>query len=275
MIDPLYSVAGFGVGLLVGMTGIGGGSLMTPILMLLFGIHPAAAVGSDLLHAAATKSAGSLVHGFARSIDWRVVLRLATGSVPAAMLTLAALSVLEIDGAAARALITLVLSGALFVSALILVFRAPIVRFCRSRFPVAAPQHISSWTVLVGAVLGTLVTVSSVGAGAAGVVVLLILYPNLPMARIVGTDIAHAVPLTLIGGAGYWMLGAVNPYVVASLLMGSVPGIVLGSYLAVRIPEAVLRLVLAGTLFVVASKLAFDHVSVSSSLLTALTRHAH
>src|SRR5438105_12855678 len=110
MIEPLYVASGFGVGALVGMTGVGGGSLMTPLLILLFGIHPATAVGTDLLYAAATKTAGSLVHGFARSIDWRVVRRLATGSVPATVVTLAALSHFNLSGEAASKLITLVLS---------------------------------------------------------------------------------------------------------------------------------------------------------------------
>src|ERR1700755_1878431 len=121
-VNPLYTLSGFCVGLLVGMTGVGGGSLMTPILILLFGIHPATAVGTDLLYAAATKTGGSLVHGFARSIDWRVVRRLATGSVPATIVTLAVLSHFNLSGDAARNLITLVLSIALFVTAIVLVF---------------------------------------------------------------------------------------------------------------------------------------------------------
>ena len=114
MIDPLYSLSGFSVGMLVGMTGVGGGSLMTPLLILLFGVNPATAVGTDLLYAAATKTGGSLVHGLSRSIDWRVVRRLATGSIPATVLTLAVLSYFDLSGEATRSLITLVLSGALF-----------------------------------------------------------------------------------------------------------------------------------------------------------------
>src|SRR5512139_1950433 len=128
MIDPLYSLSGFAVGLLVGMTGVGGGALMTPILIVLFGVHPATAVGTDLLYAAATKTGGSLVHGLARSIDWRVVRRLATGSIPATVATLAALSHFNLDGDGARSLITLVLSVALLLTALVLVFGEPIIR---------------------------------------------------------------------------------------------------------------------------------------------------
>src|SRR6266568_408725 len=123
MIEPLYVVSGFGVGLLVGMTGVGGGSLMTPLLILLFVIHPATAVGTDLLYAAATKTGGSLVHGLARSIDWGVVARLACGSLPASMLTLAVLWQLNLNGELARSLINLVLCGALFLTAAALVFR--------------------------------------------------------------------------------------------------------------------------------------------------------
>ena len=141
MIDPLYSLSGFAVGLLVGMTGVGGGALMTPILIMLFGVHPATAVGTDLLYAAATKTGGSLVHGFARSIDWRVVGRLATGSIPATILTLAALSHFNLSGEAARNLITLVLSVALFLTAFVLVFGASIVAAYRARVRRARPAQ--------------------------------------------------------------------------------------------------------------------------------------
>ena len=202
MIDPLYSLSGFAVGMLVGMTGVGGGALMTPILIMLFGIHPATAVGTDLLYAAATKTGGSLVHGFARSIDWRVVGRLATGSVPATVVTLGALSHFNLSGDAARNLITLVLSVALFATALVLVFGGTIVAAYRARVSELDPQRTAVNTILVGALLGVLVSISSVGAGAIGVVALIMLYPQLPMARIVGSDIAHAVPLTLIAGGG-------------------------------------------------------------------------
>ena len=274
MIDPLYALSGFAVGMLVGMTGVGGGALMTPLLILLFGVHPATAVGTDLLYAAATKTGGSLVHGFARSIDWRVVQRLACGSVPATIATLAALSYLNLNGEAARSLITLVLSIALFVTAFVLVFGQPIVRAYRARVSEVDPVRTANFTVLVGAALGVLVSISSVGAGAIGVVALMLLYPQLPMARVVGSDIAHAVPLTLVAGIGHWMMGSVDWAIIASLLVGSLPGIFVGSYFAIRIPERALRLVLAVTLFVVAGRIAYDHASVASSILTAFTRRA-
>jgi hypothetical protein len=274
MIDPLYALCGFGVGLLVGMTGVGGGSLMTPLLILLFGIHPAIAVGSDLLYAAATKTAGSLVHGLARSIEWVVVGRLAMGSVPATIVTLAALSFLNLESHAARSLITIVLCVALTMTAAVLLFRGTIVRFYRSRFPTLGAHKTAAVTVIVGAVLGVLVSLSSVGAGAVGVIALILLYPQLPMHRIVGSDIAHAVPLTLIAGVGHWVIGAVDWHIIGSLLAGSLPGIILGSYVAVRIPEKALRLVLAATLILVASKLAYDHLGNGLSQIIAFTRRA-
>jgi len=273
MIDPLYSLSGFLVGMLVGMTGVGGGALMTPILILLFGIHPATAVGTDLLYAAATKTGGSLVHGLARSIDWRVVARLASGSVPATVVTLALLSHFNLNGEAARGLITLVLSIALFATAMVLVFGGAIVAAYRARVTTLDARRTAGNTVLVGALLGVLVSISSVGAGAIGVVALVMLYPHMPVAKIVGSDIAHAVPLTLIAGIGHWMMGSVDWHIIASLLMGSLPGIFLGSYFAHRVPERTLQVVLAITLFVVASRIAYDHAT-ATSIITSFTRRA-
>ncbi|HUI98502.1 MAG TPA: sulfite exporter TauE/SafE family protein [Xanthobacteraceae bacterium] len=273
MIDPLYALSGFTVGVLVGMTGVGGGSLMTPLLILLFGVHPATAVGTDLLYAAATKTVGSLVHGLAHSIEWRVVRRLAIGSLPATVITLLLLSFLN-QNEGARGLITIVLCVALLMTASALIFRSTIVETLRSRFPALGSRNVAIDTVVVGAVLGVLVSASSIGAGALGVVALIILYPQLPMARIVGSDIAHAVPLTLVAGAGHWILGTVDWHIVGSLLAGSLPGIVLGSYVAIRVPERALRLVLAATLIVVAGKLASDNVAAGSQLITAFTRRA-
>jgi len=275
MIDPSYSISGFGVGLLVGMTGVGGGSLMTPLLILLFGINPATAVGTDLLYAAATKTVGSMVHGIAHSIDWRVVGRLATGSVPLTIATLVVLSFIN-ESQTARSLITIILSGALLMAAGVLIFRGAIVQFYRGRFHSLDDRSTAIATVIFGGILGILVTVSSVGAGAVGVCLLIILYPRLPMAKIVGSDIAHAVPLTLVAGAGHWMIGTVDMKIVGSLLVGSLPGIILGSYLAVRVPEQVLRSILAVTLVIVASKLLYDRVAAGSlPLLTAFRRLPH
>ena len=251
MIDLLYSLTGFSIGLLVGMTGLGGGSLLTPLLILLFGIHPATAVGTDLLYSAATKTAGSVVHGLARNIEWQVVRRLAVGSVPSATVTFAVLSLVH-QSQAARSLITIALCGSLLVTAVVLIFRSRIVQFYRSRFPGLADRRTAVVTVIIGVILGALVTISSVGAGAIGVCALVILYPQLPMGRIVGSDIAHAVPLTLVAGAGHWIIGTVDAHIIVALLVGSLPGIILGSYFAVRVAEPALRLFLAATLIVVA-----------------------
>ena len=182
MIDPLYVASGFGVGLLVGMTGVGGGSLMTPLLILLFGIHPSTAVGTDLLYAAATKTGGSLVHGLARSIHWPAVIRLASGSIPASVVTLLVLWQLELNGDSARSLVNLVLCFALILTATSLIFRKAIMDRYRRRMERLDASTTGRATVVVGVALGVLVSISSVGAGAVGVTALLLLYPRLPMA---------------------------------------------------------------------------------------------
>jgi uncharacterized protein len=206
MIDPLYVASGFGVGLLVGMTGVGGGSLMTPLLILLFGVHPSTAVGTDLLYAAATKTGGSLVHGWSRSIFWPAVIRLASGSIPASVATLLVLWQLELNGEAGRSLVNLVLCFALALTAASLIFRKAIMERYRRRM-----ERIDVWmtgraTVMVGVALGVLVSISSVGAGAVGVTALLLLYPRLPMATIVGSADAGRRHRPL--GIGFGRLGA-------------------------------------------------------------------
>ncbi len=271
-LQPLYSIAGFAVGLLIGLTGVGGGSLMTPLLILLFDIHPVTAVGTDLLYAAVTKTAGSLVHGYNRTVDWRVVRRLAAGSVPMTVLTMFALSHVDINGTAARGLIAAALAMALVLTALTLIFREKIAARCATRIGALSEKQIAVLTVGVGAVLGIFVSVSSVGAGALGVTALIVLYPRLPTAQIVGSDIAHAVPLTLAAGIGHWYIGSVDFDILASLLLGSVPGILIGSHVAARIPEKMLRFALAVVLVVVATKLSLDlHPSSSPNVeITAI-----
>ena len=256
-IEPLYVVSGFAVGALVGMTGVGGGSLMTPLLILLFGIHPATAVGTDLLYAAATKTGGSLVHGFNRSIAWCVVGLLAMGSVPMTALTLFLLSRIALDAAVASTAINTVLGVALLLTAASLIFRNRILARYGAPMRALSPRRRAAFTVAVGAMLGVLVSLSSVGAGAIGVTALLLLYSELPTVRIVGTDIAHAVPLTLCAGLGHWMMGSIDVHLLGSLLLGSLPGIVIGSLAANRVPDAVLRPILAATLLVVGSRLLF------------------
>jgi uncharacterized membrane protein YfcA len=254
-IDLLYSASGLGVGFLVGLTGVGGGSLMTPLLVLLFGVHPATAVGTDLLYAAATKATGTLVHGLKGSVDWRVTGRLAAGSVPAALVTLWLLHRYGMDSPGAGKLIQTVLGVALLITSVALVFRPQLAALAARRPVAPAPARTALMTAVTGAVLGVLVSLTSVGAGAIGVTVLLLLYPALPAARIVGSDIAHAVPLTLIAGAGHWLLGSVDWSMLLSLLIGSLPGIALGSHLSSRAPDALLRNILAATLTLVGGRL--------------------
>ncbi len=254
-VSPLYTLSGFCVGALVGMTGVGGGSLMTPILILLFGVHPATAVGTDLLYAATTKSAGTLVHGLFRSVEWGIVARLAAGSIPSACLTLIVLSQADLSGEAARSLINSVLSVALVLTAGVLVFRSRILNLYAELVGELDPRRTRVLTTVFGAALGILVSISSVGAGAVGVTALVLLYPHLPMRKIVGSDIAHAVPLTLVGGIGHWLLGSIDWHILFSLLLGSLPGIVLGGQVSVRLPDQALRLTLAAIILVVAGRL--------------------
>ncbi|BBE50765.1 Sulfite exporter TauE/SafE [Ferriphaselus amnicola] len=258
--DWLYTLSGFTVGLIVGVTGVGGGSLMTPLLVLLFGVSPATAVGTDLLYAALTKMGGSYVHGKKGSVDWRVVKLLALGSLPAALFSLWLLKNLSLDEKSLKSLITSVLSVALILTAFALYFKPWLQKLGRSKdgavFELHA-HHLTGATVATGVVLGTLVAISSVGAGALGGAVLLFLYPRMATVKIVGTDIAHAVPLTLVAGLGHAALGTVNFSLLGSLLLGSLPGIWIGSHLSARIPEKVLRLLLATMLLIIGAKLLF------------------
>jgi uncharacterized membrane protein YfcA len=254
-INPLFALSGLAVGFLVGLTGVGGGSLMTPLLVLVFGVHPTTAVGTDLLYAAATKTVGTGVHGFRGTVRWGIVGRLAAGSAPATALTLWLMSRTNQHGAAANHLITLALGWALIVSAVSVLFRRRIVDALSKRAGELSPAQTTALTVLLGAVLGTLVSLTSVGAGALGMTVLLVLYPRMDVPKLVGSDIAHAVPLTLLAGIGHWIMGSVNWGMFGSLLTGSIPGIILGSLLATRTPDRVLRPILAAVLVLVGVKL--------------------
>ena len=249
--NPLYSLSGLGVGFLVGMTGVGGGSLMTPLLILLFGIHPATAVGTDLLYAAATKTSGTFYHGFAKTVDWRVVTRLAMGSVPATAITILVLANINMEGSGARGIITVAMGVALFATAIALFFHRQVLALYAARVGELAPGRTALYTVIVGVVLGVMVSVTSVGAGALGVTALIALYPRYPLTRIVGSDIAHAVPLTLVAGLGHWAMGSVDWMLLGSLLIGSIPGILIGSYASGRVRDSVLRVILAVMLLLV------------------------
>ena len=256
-INPLYSLAGLLVGFLVGMTGVGGGSLMTPLLVMAFGFHPATAVGTDLLYAATTKFVGTVVHDGGGSVDWRVVRRLATGSIPAAVLTLLLLGRIGIGLDSTQGALTTTLGVALMATAVAILFRRPIIARFAQRSERMPARRTAQLTILLGAVLGVLVSLSSVGAGALGMTALLLLYPTMPTRRLVGADIAHAVPLTLVAGIGHWLLGSIDVGLLGSLLIGSVPGIIVGSAVATKVPDRVLRPILAVTLAIVGAKLVF------------------
>ena len=256
-INWMYALSGFVVGGLVGLTGVGGGSLMTPLLVLVFGINPAMAVGTDLLYAAITKSGGVVVHGFNKTIDWRIVRRLAAGSVPATAATIALMSRIGIDGHARHSLISTTLGVALVFTAAAIIFRRAMLDRFAPIMEAMSERRRAMLTVALGLFLGVFVSISSVGAGAIGVTVLLILYPRSSLVRVVGADIAHAVPLTLIAGLGHWYLGSVNWTILGSLLVGSLPGIAIASQLAAYAPDRVLRVIMAATLALVGLRLAF------------------
>ena len=241
--------------MLVGLTGVGGGSLMTPILVLLFNFHPATAVGTDLLYASITKTVGTAVHGKQGTVDWKIVRRLAFGSVPAAIVTLLVMSRAGTLGNHASGVLSLLLGVALLLTGISVFFRPWILDWAGHHIHAMSDRKLAQRTILLGATLGVLVSVTSVGAGALGTTALLILYPRLPVARIAASDIAHAVPLTLIAGIGHWLIGSVDFSLMFALLAGSIPGIVVGSLLAGRASDAILRPVLAVTLLIVAFRL--------------------
>lgn len=259
MHDLAFVFAGFFVGLVVGLTGVGGGSLMTPILIFFFGVKPYLAVGTDLLFAAFTKAGGTLGMMRQRLVPWRVVGQLCAGSLPAALVTLYVLHTVGPANPAVQSVMTSTLGVALLLTAAAMLYKA-----LRSRQPGlaqslaaqgrhATPEQATrarhwSLPVLFGALIGTLVTLTSVGAGAIGVTVLLILFPLLPLPRIVAADIAYAVPLTLVAGLGHASLGSVDWSLLTKLLAGSLPGIWLGSRLIHKAPERVVRSMLSALL---------------------------
>lgn len=252
--DVQHAVAGLLVGILVGLTGVGGGSLMTPLLVLMFGVNPQTAVGTDLLFAATTKTVGSAVHGSRETVNWRIVRRLAAGSLPASALTLFLLSYVGRMGKSTEHIMLVSLGVLLILTAVAVLFQKRLIAFAVSRQE-QSPRGVMLETILLGAALGTAVSVTSVGAGALGVTALVMLYPNQPLSRIVGTDIAHAVPLTLLAGVGHWIIGDVDFGLLAALLLGSIPGVVIGSHFSSRAADAWLWPALAAVLVVSGGRL--------------------
>jgi uncharacterized membrane protein YfcA len=255
--DPVFIISGLIVGFIVGMTGVGGGSLMTPIL-LWFGISPTTAVGTDLLYAAITKGGGVVVHQRHSNINWRITAILAAGSVPAALITLLILKQIGFESGNVDSIIKTGLGITLILTALSILFKNQLIRY--SHDPDAPTtkmsgrrQDILTW--VTGLILGAVVTVTSIGAGALGTVALFMLYPKMRIHRLVGTEIAHAVPLTLVAGLGHAGLGNVDWPLLINLLMGSLPGIWVGSHLTGSVPDKFLRPALAGMLILVGLKL--------------------
>lgn len=258
LINIQYIVSGLLVGMLVGITGVGGGSLMTPLIVFLFGFPTSTAVGTDLLFASITKAGGVLVHHRShQSVEWKIVGWMALGSLPSALLVLGLLEHFGSNNPEVTKIINISLGVALILTALSLFFRKRLMKAgqeSESHAPARFAHLQTPLTVLLGAVLGSLVTLSSVGAGALGTVALLFLYPRFPTLKIVGTDLAHAIPLTAVAGLGHLHMGNVNFMLLGSLLIGSLPGIFIGSHLSAKIPEYVLRPVLASVLMLIGFK---------------------
>lgn len=253
MDQTAFIFAGFVVGLIVGLTGVGGGSLMTPLLIFGFGIKPALAVGTDLLFAAFTKMGGSINLAVSRSIDWRIVGSLSLGSIPASLLTLYVLKTIGSGAESFQHVITTTLGVALVLTAGATLYKA---QFGKSRKDQLASQSLDQTSnptkplhpalpIAFGAMVGVLITITSVGAGAIGVTALMLLYPSLPLSRIIAADIAYAVPITLVAGLGHASIGQVDWPLLIQLLAGSLPGIWLGSRLNSRWSDKALRTLLS------------------------------
>ncbi|WP_426103277.1 sulfite exporter TauE/SafE family protein [Massilia sp. TSP1-1-2] len=253
-----YIISGFAVGLLVGMTGVGGGSLMTPLLTLIFGIPPSVAVGTDLAFASITKTAGTFTHRLRGTVRWDIVKLLCYGALPAAVLTTLALKYFGTVDKSIGQVIRYSIAGSVLLTVVAILFKGKMLAWLAAH-PERQLQGraLDTATIVAGVVLGTLVTVSSIGAGAIGATLLVMLYPRLSSAEVAGTDIAYAVPLTAIAAFGHWWLGSINWTLLAMLLIGSVPGITIGSWFARSVPEKFLRVLLALTLTGVAAKLIY------------------
>jgi uncharacterized membrane protein YfcA len=253
-----FVMAGFAVGLLVGMTGVGGGSLMTPLLTLLFGVSPTVAVGTDLAFASVTKGFGTITHRLNGTVQWHIVRRLCMGALPAAFLATLALHYFGAIDKHMGQVIRYSIAVSVLLTVVALLFRGKMLTWMANH-PERQLQGrpLAAATIVSGAVLGVLVTVSSIGAGAIGATLLVLLYPRLTAAEVAGTDIAYAVPLTAIAAVGHWWLGSIDWALLLTLLLGSVPGITLGSWMARAVPERFLRGLLATTLTGVAAKLVF------------------
>lgn len=252
------AVAGLIVGFIVGVTGVGGGALMTPILVLLFGVAPQTAVGTDLIYAAITKVFGTFVHQRHGTVDWQIVRRLALGSLPAAAATLLWMGQSSINRVKDGFIIDAV-AVALIITALGMLLKDRLKGIGHGSFPSGLGKAMAlqpGLTVMAGLMLGVLVTLTSIGSGALGTVMLVYLYPvRLNAGRLVGTDLAHAIPLSLIAGLGHLSLGNVDHRLLLNLLMGSIPGVIAGALISSRAPVTYIRYCIALVLGAVALKI--------------------
>lgn len=253
MNDIYFILAGIFVGFCVGVTGVGGGSLMTPILILLLKVEPHIAIGTDLLYAAISKFFGSLVHFKKSNVVWSIVLWLAVGSIPASIITNYLIATYLGNINAIKTIMTLVLGVMLFFTGLSLIFRTRIEAFFDNYRKADQDQMLTTQIpkyklVLMGLLLGVVVTLSSVGAGAFGVMALVLIFPQLPLIRIIGSDVAHAVLLTLVAGVGHLLSGSVDFHLLTMLLIGAIPAIIVGTLLSSKLPEKKLRPILGITL---------------------------
>ncbi|HHY2117334.1 TPA: sulfite exporter TauE/SafE family protein [Acinetobacter baumannii] len=253
-----FILAGMLVGFCVGITGVGGGSLMTPILIGLFRIEPHIAIGTDLLYAAISKFCGSMVHAKKLNIVWPIVLWLAVGSIPASFGTAWVLEHYLSQSTHYKAVLTMVLGFMLTLTGVSIIFRTRIEKFfnkfrnkenTQTENEQLAVQNKCTYIVIMGIILGVFVTLSSVGAGAFGIMALVIMFPNLPMIRIIGSDVVHAVLLTLVAGLGHMSAGNVDFVLLMWLLVGSIPAIIIGTLISSRMPERLIRKILGITLF--------------------------
>lgn len=259
--DIAYTLAGLVIGTIVGMTGVGGGSLMTPFLIF-YGVPPLIAVGTDLIYASLTKSGAVWMHHRAGNVKWHIAARMLVGSVPAAIASILVLKWLDVEGGQHEEVITTVLGISLMLSSLMLLFGGALRRGSLADKTAVFRRLHRGWgppvTVAVGAIIGVLVTISSVGAGALGTAALVTLYPRMPTINIVGIDLAHAVPLAAVAGAGHLFLGSVNPVLLVSLLLGSLPGVAIGTRIGSHLPDQVMRRILGVLLLAIGVGFAFQ-----------------
>ena len=248
-VQSLYPLVGLVVGLIVGLTGVGGGSLMTPALVFLFKIPVNIAVGTDLIFASLTKIFGVTAHSARGNVNWRIVTRLGAGSLPASIATILVMNHLKTQGKPLDHLILPLLGVSLVATAAAVMLRKRILAVGGKRFEFSE-QTANRYATAIGVVLGIMVTLTSVGAGAIGVAALMLLYPKIRGAELVGTDLAHAIPLVTVAGLGHLQLGNIDYRLLFGLLLGSIPGIYIGSTVSARLPEVMMRRILAGTLLV-------------------------